>query len=179
MNGALTGSGIFNSSVTINGTHRPGNSPGVQTFASGLTYAATAVVEWELANNTSDLGLAGTDYDQGRVTGDLFKVATGASLQLFLNETGSTVDFAHSFWQNDRSWLVIALSGSASADPENSAFLLTSISLDSLGQSHVPYGTFSTSVLGGNQVLQWTAVPETETAVLLLLGGALLLLRRR
>ncbi|MEP3211788.1 MAG: autotransporter-associated beta strand repeat-containing protein [Luteolibacter sp.] len=179
VNGTLSGGGSFSSAVNIQNTHRPGNSPGIQTFASGLAYAATAVLEWELSNNTSDLGLAGTDFDQGRVTGGLFEVASGASIQLMFNQAGSAVDFSNNFWESNRSWSVIALSGSATANPSNSAFSISSTSLDSLGQNHLSYGTFTTSILNGNQVLNWTAVPEPDAAFLLLLGVSLLLRRRR
>ncbi len=185
-NGTVTGNGLFNAAVTLNSTHSPGTSPGVQTFASGLKYASTAVLQWELANNTSDLGLAGTEYDQVKVTGGSFELATGAAVDLLFNLAESGVDFSNGFWSASRSWSLVTLSGTATANPGNATFTVRSVSLDRLGQSHQSYGTFSTSILNGNQVLHWTVIsesgsmiPEPESTMLMVLGASLLLRRRR
>ncbi len=49
----LGGSGTVGGVTTIAGVHSPGNSPGVQTFASDLTYQAGSGMLWELAANTT------------------------------------------------------------------------------------------------------------------------------
>jgi fibronectin-binding autotransporter adhesin len=62
----LNGSGTFNHAVTVNGALNPGNSPGSQTFASGLTLGAASVTTMEIAGLG---GVAGTDFDFINVTG--------------------------------------------------------------------------------------------------------------
>jgi len=179
VNGNLTGAGTFTGGVTINTSVNSGNSPGFQTFSSGLRFNPTSTLYWELANNTSDLGLAGSDYDQVRVTGGVLEVAAGASLNLIFNLVSSGVDFSNVFWTGDHNWSVVSLSGTGSADSGNASFTLASISADSLGHSYSPYGNFSTTTSNGNQVLNWTAVPEPNLTSLILIGSSLLLRRRR
>jgi autotransporter-associated beta strand protein len=47
VNGTLSGSGVVNGAVLVNGVHSPGNSPGIQTFNANLTYGSAAVINWE------------------------------------------------------------------------------------------------------------------------------------
>jgi fibronectin-binding autotransporter adhesin len=64
--GTLNGSGTFSGAVAVNGALNPGNSPGVQTFASGLTLGSASVTTMEIAGLG---GVAGTDFDFINVTG--------------------------------------------------------------------------------------------------------------
>jgi len=64
--GTLKGSGTFSGAVAVNGALNPGNSPGVQTFASGLTLGAASATTMEIAGLG---GVAGTDFDFINVTG--------------------------------------------------------------------------------------------------------------
>jgi MYXO-CTERM domain-containing protein len=64
--GTVNGSGTFSNAVTVNGNLNPGNSPGSQTFASGLTLGAASVTTMEIAGLG---GVAGTDFDFINVTG--------------------------------------------------------------------------------------------------------------
>ncbi|MEO7099133.1 MAG: autotransporter-associated beta strand repeat-containing protein [Luteolibacter sp.] len=182
-NGTLTGQGFFSGTVTINGIQssgvNAGAGSGIQTFSNGLIYSSTSIVSWQLDENTASLGLAGADYDQMRVTGGVLRVDPGASLNLLFNLSGSNVSFSNSFWTTNRSWAVASLSGTGTANVGNASFSLGSISLDSLGQSYQPYGTFSSSISSGTETLNWTAVPEPHLAGLLLLGSSVLLRRRR
>ena len=76
----LSGTGTIGGATTISGTHMPGNSPGIQSFTSDLTYAQIGLtgpkIFWELAGNTtSNSPLA---YDQIDVGGNLnFGAGTG------------------------------------------------------------------------------------------------------
>jgi hypothetical protein len=56
----LSGTGSLGGLVTIDGTHSPGKSPGLQAFTGGLTYAATSALTWELSANTDSLGDRGS-----------------------------------------------------------------------------------------------------------------------
>jgi fibronectin-binding autotransporter adhesin len=64
--GTLNGSGTFNGTVTVDGALNPGNSPGTQTFAAGLTLGSASVTTMEVAGSG---GVAGTDFDFINVTG--------------------------------------------------------------------------------------------------------------
>jgi MYXO-CTERM domain-containing protein len=64
--GTVNGSGTFSGAVTVNGNLNPGNSPGSQTYAAGLTLGAASVTTMEIAGSG---GVAGTDFDFINVTG--------------------------------------------------------------------------------------------------------------
>nr|MDA3873420.1 hypothetical protein [Kiritimatiellia bacterium] len=51
--GTLSGTLSVGGDSTIAGAHRPGNSPGIQSFDGNLTYTTGASVEWELVSNTN------------------------------------------------------------------------------------------------------------------------------
>lgn len=94
----LMGSGTVNVTTTISGIHSAGNSPGIQTFSSGLAYSSGASIVWELSDNT--LSGRGTDFDAIDVTGHLtFGGVT--TLELSFGVPGSEVDWRDSFWNND------------------------------------------------------------------------------
>ena len=164
--GTLSGIGTIAGATTIGGTHSPGNSPGVQTFDSDLSYEATAQFNWELISNADNV--RGTDFDGVNVGGNL-SITDGAKINLVLNSTGSSTDFADSFWTSDQSWLVFDLTGAGSTTGN---FTVGTISLDSVGNSYLSYGSFSTSVVSSDVYLNWTAVPEPSTYALLALGAA-------
>jgi autotransporter-associated beta strand protein len=164
----LTGSGTIGGATTIDGTHSPGNSPGVQTFASGLTYSTGSTFVWELIGNTVD-GF-GTNFDRVNVAGAL-AIDPGVTSSLVFNGTGSSVDWSNAFWDSDRSWLVFTGASSitgtfgsiiASADSTNASF----------GSS---IGAFGWRAVGGDLFLDFTAnvtaVPEPASW-----GGSLVLL---
>ena len=154
--------------VTIAGTHAPGNSPGLQTIDGNLTYGSTSIFSWELGGNTVTQGTSPDyTYDQVSVTGAL-SVESGAKFNILLNSSGSTVDFTNGFWSTPQSWSVFL-------GKTFSGFALNSISSDTASHSYTTYGSFSIS--GSN--LTWTPVPEPSSALAGLLLGAGLLRRRR
>ena len=176
----LGGSGTVGGNTTITGIHSPGNSPGIQTFNGNLTYEAGAVVNWELIANST--GSAGTNYDQIVLptTGNLtFNGST--TLALSFNGAGSAVDWSNTFWNLNRSWMVYDLSAGEVSNAVN--LVLGGSLLDSLGNSLSPTGRgyFTTSLSGQDVMLNFVAVPEPSTLVLLsgLAVGGLLLRRRR
>ena len=174
--GTLSGIGTIAGATTIGGTHSPGNSPGVQTFSSDLSYADTAQFKWELISNADTV--RGTDFDGVDVGGNL-SITDGAKINLVLDSTGSVTDFTDSFWTSDQSWLVFDLTGAGSTTGN---FTVGTISLDSLGNNYSGYGSFSTSVVSNDVYLEWTAVPEPSTYALLALSAAAIggyTLRRR
>lgn len=170
----LSGTGSILGAVSISGIHNPGNSPGLQTFAS-LTYNTGATINWELGANS--VTGAGTNFDQIVVNGDV-NFAGATSLNLVFNSAGSSVNWSDPLWYQDRSWTVI--------DPTNTlnfsnlALNLTNWT-DSVGQNFsTSLGNFGASfnlqMLGGNVMLNYTAgaVPEPSTYAMLVLGAGML-----
>lgn len=169
--GELKGSGVvFNGPVTLasGAQHSPGNSPGIQTFNSGLSYSTGSILNWELIAN-SGTG-AGTNYDFLSVTGGSLSVASGALLNLIFSGSGSAVSWSDPFWNADRSWTIIDALAATSSTGD---FTLGTISNDSLGRSLNSireYAGFALDQSGNNVVLTFTAVPEPSSYVLALMG---------
>lgn len=169
-NGTLKGRGTFSGGlVTINGINAPGNSPGLQTFASGVTYGAASTLEWEFAGDT--LVVRGTDFDAVNVTGGNAVITNGAVLKIINLSAG---DYAGGAWDSDRSFLVLDATGALSLDGQF-ALDLTAAG-DTAGQ-----GSWSLDQTGNQVVAKWTAtaVPEPSTYGLLGAGAAMLLARLR
>ncbi len=174
----LGGNGTISGLTTIDGTHAPGNSPGIQAFGGGLTYNGTSTLTWELIDNT--VAGRGTNYDGVNVTGGAFSLVTGAEMDLTF---GGTVDFNNVFWSTDQEWLVVDLSSGATASDTN-LFTIGSITG---GANYSPsLGTFSIERKPGSNAadsvyLTWVAVPEPSTIALAACGliGLGLAARRR
>ena len=156
--------------ITIAGTHSPGNSAAIQQINSATTYASTSIFVWELYDNTTSN--SPVVYDQVNITGSL-KIENGALFNVVLNDTGSSVDLANAFWQQARQWQVFSSTGNLTY---NNGFTLGTVSSN---QTPANYGSFSFTYDPSKKVyLNWTPVPELSN---LLVGGLLAvgLLRRR
>ena len=165
--GTLTGSGgTFNSSVTINGIHSPGASPGIQTFTSGLIYNSSAVLNAEFVGNT--LGLRGTDFDGVDVIGGDLSIDSLATFNLLT----SSIDYTLAAWDISRDFTVIDHSG---AGTSTGFFVLNTSGAGSFASE----GTWSLANTGGDVVLSWAPIPEPRAALLGGLGMLVLLRRRR
>ncbi|MEY4242840.1 MAG: hypothetical protein RLZZ245_425 [Verrucomicrobiota bacterium] len=177
----VSGTGTITGNTTISGIHTPGNSPGIQSFGSNLSYANGSSVTWELGSNS--LGLRGTDFDGINVGGTLdFSGAT--TLNMVFNFAGSAVDWTDTFWNTSRigtsGWLVYDVAGSTTN--------FANLSINSANWLDGSGGDFNTSNSGntfslyqdGNDIyLNYTVVPEPNVAALLGGLGTLVLLRRR
>jgi len=178
----LMGSGTIAGLTTLAGIHRPGNSPGVQTFAN-LTYNAGASVQWELWNNTT--ANSPTAYDQIVVNGDLtFSGATVLDL-VFTGSAGptslSSVAWSNPFWDSNQEWLLYNVAGTLTN--ANNLTLAVANWQDSTGaffQTARPNSTFSVEQRANDIYIVYAAVPEPATAVLAVIGlAAVVVLRRR
>lgn len=178
--GVLAGSGTVNGAATISGTHSPGNSPGIQTFASNLTYNTGATINWELAADTATQGNPTAVFDQVVVNGTL-NFAGATSLNLSFNGAGSTVSWSDAFWNTDRSWKIY---DNASLSNFSNLSLTSSNWADGAGglfETLRPDGSFILSSLDGDVYLNYAAVPEPSTyaAIFGALALGLVWLRRR
>lgn len=174
----LGGAGTISGPTTIEGTHSPGNSPGLQIFGSNLTYSGGAsVVNWELAGNT--VSGRGTNFDGIDVTGTL-NFAGATSLNLSFNNLGSTVDWTNTLWLTDQTWLLYQVTTATSNIGNFNIF--TSNWQDSTGaffDTVLTGSTFTLSQTGNDVFLNFTAIPEPSRAILLGLGSIALIFRRR
>lgn len=160
----LGGSGTIAGATTIasGAVLSPGNSPGNLTFGSGFVLAGS--YKWELgALSTSNPGV---DFDVITVTSGNVDV-TGASMNLTLGAYAPT-DVA--FWQTDQTWKIIDNTGAGT-------FTGAFAAIDNSAWSSL--GAFSTSTVGNDGFLNWTAIPEPATGLLGLTGLSLLIALRR
>lgn len=165
--GTLKGNGgRFNASVTINGIHSPGASPGLQTFTTGMTYGATSTLNAELVGDS--LGLRGTDFDGIDVTGGNLTIATAATFKLI----GSSINYSAASWDVNRSFNIIDFSGAG-----NSTGVFT-LDTSSAGL-FAGQGTWGLANTDKDIVLSWVAVPESNVAAIIGSLGVIALLRRR
>lgn len=182
--GTLAGSGSLGGSVSIAGLHAPGNSPGIQTFDSNLSYSTGAQVAWELTgNDTTNGSNPSAIYDQVVVGGNL-SFSGGTSLSLSFSALGSGVDWANAFWAEDRAWTLYEVGSgtttgfgnlSLAGSPET-WFDAQSVSL----LSARPSASFSLEQDGQNVNIIYTAVPEPTGLALAAAGGlAALMIGRR
>jgi autotransporter-associated beta strand protein len=179
---ALGGSGTVAGNVTIQGAHAPGNSPGVQTFTSNLTYSGgNSTVQWELIGNTTT-NTGNSTFDQIVVGGNL-NFVDATTLNLVFNSANSTVLWSNAFWSSNQTWTLYDVAGTTT---NSSSFSINSDSwLDSDGTplaSSVRAGSsFNLSQVGNDIVINYVAVPEPSTIVLACAGcvAAGLIARRR
>jgi T5SS/PEP-CTERM-associated repeat protein/autotransporter-associated beta strand protein len=174
--GTLSGSGTVNADTVIEGTHSPGNSPGIQSFGGNLTYNTGAGILLQFTGNTTNN--SPVNYDQIMVGKNLnFNGLT--TLNLDFGDAGSVVDWNNAFWQSSQSWTLYSVSG-ATTGFENLTLNTTNWT-DARGDffgNVLTGGTFSLAQNGNNVVLNY-AVPEPSTYVLFGLGALALLIAYR
>jgi fibronectin-binding autotransporter adhesin len=167
------GSGTVGGATTISGIHTPGNSPGVQAFASNLSYTGgSASVVWELTGNTSAQGSPTAAYDQVVVGGNL-DFAAATSLSLVFNDSGSTVAWNNPFWNIDQTWTLYDVAGTTSN--LGNFTIQTASWLDSTNTAFAtarPNASFSLTQSGEDVLLSYVAVPEPESMAVVAAGLA-------
>ena len=182
VNGTLGGTGTVGGNTTISGIHSPGNSPGIQNFTGNLSYVDAGTpdptVNWELASNTSTVGVNPTaNFDQVIVGGNLDFTNT-TTINLSFNGAGSGVLWANALWDANQSWLLYDVAGTTSNFVNLN--LATINWLDSAGNLFsTTGGNFSLGQSGQDVLLNYTVVPEPSAALLGAIGLLSLLRRRR
>jgi hypothetical protein len=180
--GTLAGDGTVNAATTIAGLHSPGNSPGVQTFGSDLTYQAGASVLWELIGNTT--GGSG-NFDQIVLPTGNLTFSGSTALNLSFNGAGSAVNWSDPFWNVDRTWLLHDLSSGVTTGIGD--FSVTTQdwadSTSTLLSAARSGASFSVGLTGQDVVINYLApVPEPATCMIALTGltsGGWQMYRRR
>jgi autotransporter-associated beta strand protein len=177
----LMGSGIISGNTTISGTHAPGNSPGVQTFADNLSYTVGSSVVWELIDNT--IAGRGTNYDGIDVGGNL--IFDGSSnIILDFDLAGSTVDWSNSFWDISKigksGWKLFDVTGTISGfgNLQIAAGSYTDGNSQSLASARSD-ASFYLYQGDDGIYLNYIPVPEPSAAILAALGMMGLLRRKR
>ena len=176
----LGGSGVITGNTSISGIHSPGNSPGVQTFESDLTYTVGSNVIWELIDNT--IAERGTNYDGIDVIGDL--IFTGpTTLTLDFALAGSEVNWLNDFWGIDRlgtdGWKIFDVVGTISGY-ENLTLAGGFLDRNEVELTSARAGAlFFLHQADDGIFLNYAVIPEPSAALLGLLGSALLLRRKR
>jgi autotransporter-associated beta strand protein len=175
----LKGSGTITGAATISGTHSVGNSPGIQTFGSSLSYGGTSTVLLEFSQNNT-LG-RGISFDGIDVAGDL-SFDPGSVISLSFNSIGSSVNWNDLNWNDyiktTDGWLLYRVDGLVSG-LEN--VTISGSLLDSNGlalNSARPNSYFNLYQSGNNVYLNY-AVPEPSTYALMGLGALALLIAVR
>jgi autotransporter-associated beta strand protein len=178
--GKLSGIGTISPAAGVtagaNATVAPGNSPGSLTFTTGLTFNTGSTYLWNNEEgNTS--GSVGTDFSS------IIRAAAGTmtindgTLSLLFN---GTTDFTSGMWATSHTWDIIS-GGSVTGSFSNIVISGSSLGLANAANT-LSEGTFSNAVSGGDLILTWTPsspVPEPASLMLLSLGAAALLRRRR
>lgn len=169
----LSGAGTFLSGVSLSGTHAPGNSPGIQTFAD-LTYNAGANILWELNANSATQGSM-PSFDQIVVNGAL-NVAGATTVALSFDLVGSSVDWNNAFWSTNQSWLVIDSTSTLNA---GNLSLVSANWLDGFGNNFdsVRAGAaFNFTSSGSDVYLNFNVaqVPEPSTYAMIAVGCGML-----
>lgn len=166
VSGKLAGTGTIGGATTINpgGTYSPGaiGEVGNQNFARSLTFANHSIFDWDLNANSTSNG-----FDTLSASGNIAVGATGTIFQIVL---GNSVDLNNAFWSTPyatRVWNLTSIFGKA--------FSSGSFASVRTSEDISPYGSFSITA----STLTWTAVPEPDGAVGLLLLAAGLMRRRR
>jgi autotransporter-associated beta strand protein len=178
----LSGSGSVTGAMTVSGTLSPGNSPGIMTTGS-QTWANGADYNFQMLDAT---GTAGTGYDQIAITGTLNLsdlTAGGFGINIWsLSSTGPDVSGNALNFNNsiDQSWTILTTTeGITGFDAGDFLINLNAMNGTNGFSNALGGGVFSLSATPNNLILNYTAVPEPNAALLGSLSILALLRRRR
>jgi autotransporter-associated beta strand protein len=180
--GLLAGEGSFDSAVNISGIHLVG---GLQTFNNGLSYGPNGSKIWQLSTHTEDTAARGISYTGVNLTNGNLDITPGTLVNLSFTKSlqggdPSDVSWSNSFWDLDRSWLLISNPGTTTGN-----FAVGLVGNDSLGRDlfDVRQGSAFTIIQqNGDIYLNYaaSAIPEPNLISLISgLAGVILLRRRR
>ena len=179
----LSGGGTITGNVSIAGSHTPGFSPGIQSFENDLHYTTGSSITWELTDARVDEAERGIIYDGIDVAGNL-SFAENVTLLLDFNSLGSFVDWRDAYWETSitgtAGWKIFDIQGTTTGF-ENLNLAPTDW-LDSGSNtlsSFRPDASFSLYQSEDAIYLNYNAIPEPSSALLIALTSGALLVRRR
>lgn len=175
--GTLAGSGNAAGQVTVAGTLSPGNSPG--TLSSGSeVWLNGGDFNWQVFDATETA--AGTGYDTISLTGglDLTNLTSGGfSINLWSlsavgpDSNGNAINFIDT---NNYSWTLVSTTTGITGFSAGDFAVHVTPNNGTAGFSNPYSGSFTVGVSGNNLMLNYTAIPEPSTWVLLA-GAAIVL----
>jgi autotransporter-associated beta strand protein len=178
----LSGTGSVVGSTVVAGTLSPGNSPGSMSVGS-QTWVNGGDYNWQILDAT---GVAGTGFDTIAMTGtlDLSSLTTGqfginlwSLASISPDVSGNALNFNNTLTQ---SWNLLTASVAITGFDATDFVINTGASNGTGGFSNdLGGGVFSLGTNGNSLVLNFTAVPEPNVAMLLGGLGVFVLLRRR
>jgi autotransporter-associated beta strand protein len=164
----LQGNGTISGATTVSGNLKPGNSPGLLTFANSLTLDSTAVTTMEITGANSS-GTRGTTYDAVNVTNALTYGGTLAlNFDILFTQTGNYTFSLFDFNSTNGSFGSVSLAGVYSGSFTNNS-----------GIWDLADGDNNWSFNQGDGVLTFTVVPEPNVAMVVGSLALMTLLRRR
>lgn len=179
----LSGGGTITGNVSIAGSHTPGFSPGIQSFENDLAYTTGSSITWELTDARVDEAERGIIYDGIDVAGNL-SFAENVTLLLDFTSLGSFVDWRDAYWETSitgtAGWKIFDIQGTTTGF-ENLNLAPTDW-LDSGSNtlsSFRPDASFSLYQAEDAIYLNYNAIPEPSSALLIALTSGALLVRRR
>jgi len=178
--GRLSGDGTLTQAIAFNNVNQvlaPGNSPGILSFDTSQTWSSFTY-EWEL-NSWADTAIAGANFDQISITGSLNLTGASANsirLDLFSLLGDNTPGAVPGFVEADRQWIIVTTTGGVTGFDSIHWDIVTT----GFTSSPAWAGTWSVTASANQIFLNYTAIPEPGTGLLLLLSaGAWVVLRRR
>ena len=111
-------------------------------------------MKWSLADNTVTTG----SFGQISVSGT---AATGAPVDVVLNDSGSMVDFTNSFWSTAQTWPVLT-----AASRTGSFTLGSGTATDVAGRPSTGYGNFTIQQTGTAVNLVWSPLTADRAVAL-------------
>ncbi|MFZ4775835.1 MAG: autotransporter-associated beta strand repeat-containing protein [Terrimicrobiaceae bacterium] len=179
--GSLGGSGTIGGQVAVAGTLTPGNSPG--TLSTGAeVWMDNGGFNWQLYDAS---GVAGTGYDTIAITGslDLSNLTTaGFSINLWTlsavgpDANGDAINFVAT---NNYSWTLASTTAGVTGFSATDFAIFTVANNGAAGFDNAFTGVFSVGVSGNDLKLNYTAIPEPATWMLLTGAAIGLLFYRR
>ena len=171
----LRGHGTVTGNVTLNGyiASDPNFGAGTLTFDGLITAEAGAAFIWSLGSLVDNSnGSAGTSWNSLVFSNP--EATFGSSIDtvsLFFDfQSGLDPNSGNAFWDSNHQWTLFTYSGRASA--ANRTFM-------GFPSQSFPAGSFWYEHAANTTVLNYSAVPEPATALLLLASAAGIALRRR
>lgn len=180
--GTITGTGVIDvtgcGGLTVgnNAVLSPGNSPGVQTYYGTIAWAPEGTYHWEIADWT---GIASNDWDYIPLNGDLDLSMLDSNSRFTIEIAGLGLGQVPDNFERsvDKAFPILS-TGPLGINPTlgPDMFMVTGAGFAG-GASYMSWSIYQE---GNTLWLQYTAlIPESTTAMLLGLGGLLLLVGRR